>query len=91
MKKRLIGVVTGAKMPKSLRVEVARQILSGRNQQQQIEIERARLTAQLAELHLQLANLTEIRAPFAGTIKRIEWEEMNDETITVLVYLAVGH
>jgi hypothetical protein len=72
------------------RVEVARQILNVRTQQQQIEIEAARLAAQLAEVHLQLANLTAIRAPFAGTIKRIEWEDMNDETITVLVYLAVA-
>lgn len=71
------------------RVEMLRQRLSVRSQQQQAELERARLTAQLAELDLQLAQLVAVRAPFAGTIRRIEWEEMNDETLTVLVYLAV--
>jgi biotin carboxyl carrier protein len=72
------------------RVEATRQTLSVRTQQQQAAIECARLAAQLAELNLQLAQRTAIRAPFAGTIKRIEWEDMNDETITVLVYLAVA-
>jgi hypothetical protein len=72
------------------RVEITRQRLSIRSQQQQAEIERARLTAQMAEIELQLATLAEVRAPFAGTIKRIEWEEMNDEKLTVLVYLLVG-
>ena len=76
---------------KNHRVEVTRQLLSARHQQQQAETELARLTAQLAELDLQLAQLAEVRAPFAGTIKRIEWEEMNDEKITVVVYLAVEH
>jgi biotin carboxyl carrier protein len=72
------------------RVEVTRQRLSARSQQQQGEIELARLTAQIAELDLQLAQLTVVRAPFAGTIKRIEWEEMTNEKLTVLVYLLVG-
>jgi multidrug resistance efflux pump len=72
------------------RVELTRQILSARSQQQQAAIEWARLTAQIAELDLQLAQLTAVRAPFAGAIKRIEWEEMNDEKLTVWVYLAVS-
>ncbi len=72
------------------RVEVTRQLLSVRSQQQQAEIEFTRLSAQLAELDLQLTQLTEVRAPFAGQIKRIEWEEMNDEKLTVVVYLVAG-
>lgn len=72
------------------RVEITRQRLSVRQQQQQAAIERARLTANIAELDLQLAHLIEVRAPFTGTIKRIEWEDMNNETITVVVYLLVG-
>lgn len=71
------------------RVEVTRQRLSGQSQQQQAALERARLAAQLAELDLQLAHLAAVRTPFSGIIKRIEWEEMNDETLTVLVYLLV--
>ncbi len=72
------------------RVEVTRQLLNARSQQQQAAIERARLAAQLAEVDVQLAQLTEIRAPFAGTIKRIEWEDMHDEKIIVVVYLLLG-
>lgn len=72
------------------RVDSTRQQLSVQNQQQQAAIERARLTAQRAELDLQLAQLTAVRAPFAGTIKRIEWEDMNDEKLTVVVYLSVS-
>jgi multidrug efflux pump subunit AcrA (membrane-fusion protein) len=72
------------------RVEIMRQRLSVRSQQQQAAIEFARLTAQQAEIELQLAQLVEVRAPFAGTIKRIEWEEMKDEKLTVWVYLLVG-
>lgn len=73
------------------RIEHTRQLLSVRSQQQQAAIEFARLRAQLAELDLQLTQLVEVRAPFGGTIKRIEWEEMNDETITVVVYLSVSN
>jgi chromosome segregation ATPase len=72
------------------RIELTRQILSARSQQQQAESERVRLIAQIAELNLQLAHMTAVRAPFAGTIKRIEWEDMTDEKLTVWVYLAVG-
>jgi biotin carboxyl carrier protein len=72
------------------RVDVTRQLLNARSQQQQAEIERARLTANIAELDLQLSHLTAIRAPFTGTIKRIEWEEMNNEKLTVVVYLSVA-
>jgi hypothetical protein len=71
------------------RVDLSRQWLAGRSQQQQAALEAVRLTAQLAELQLQLAQLAAVRAPFAGTIKRIEWEDMNDETLTVVVYLAI--
>lgn len=71
------------------RIEVTRQWLTGRSQQQQAALEAVRLTAQLAELQLQLAPLAAVRAPFAGTIKRIEWEDMHDEKISVVVYLLV--
>ena len=71
------------------RVETMRQWLNARSQQQQAAIEGARLAAQLAEIELQLAQLAAVRAPFAGTIKRIEWEEMQDEKLSVVVYLAI--
>jgi hypothetical protein len=75
---------------KKHRIDLTRQVLAVRSQQQQAAIEQARLTTQLAEVELQLAQSTAVRAPFTGTIKRIEWEDMKDEKLAVLVYLSIG-
>jgi hypothetical protein len=70
-------------------LEVAKHLLTARQQQQQAVIARSQLLMQIAALDLQLAQLAEVRAPFAGKIRRIEYEDMHDQTITVLVYLSV--
>jgi hypothetical protein len=70
-------------------LEVAKQLLAARQQQQQVIFARSQLLTQIAVLDLQLAQLAAIRAPFAGKIRRIEYEDMHDQTLTVLVYLAV--
>jgi hypothetical protein len=70
-------------------LEVSKQLLTARHQQQQAVIARSQLLTQIAALDLQLAQLAEVRAPFAGKIRRIEYEDMHDQTITVLVYLSV--
>lgn len=70
-------------------VETTRQLLSARHQQQQAVIARSQLLAQIAAIDLQTAQL-EVRAPFSGIVKRIEWENQHDQTITVLLYLAVS-
>jgi hypothetical protein len=70
-------------------LEVAKQLLTARQQQQQAVIARSQLLTQIAALDLQLAQLAEVRAPFAGKIRRIEYEDMHDQTLTVLVYLSV--
>lgn len=74
---------------KRAHVDYARQMLTARAQLQQTEIARAQITAQIAGIDAQLAQLVAVRAPFSGTIKRIEWEEMNDAQIFVSVTLAV--
>ena len=70
-------------------LELSKQLLTARHQQQQAVIARSQLLTQIAALDLQLAQLAEVRAPFAGKIRRIEWEEQHDQTITVVLYLAV--
>lgn len=70
-------------------LELSKQLLTARQQQQQAIIARSQLLTQIAALDLQLAQLAEVRAPFSGKIRRIEYEDMHDQTITVLVYLSV--
>jgi hypothetical protein len=70
--------------------ESARQMLAARSQLQQAEMARAQLAAQLAALDVQLAQLAAVRAPFAGRVARISWEEQHDQTLTVVLYLAVA-
>jgi hypothetical protein len=37
----------------------------------------------------QVEQLATVRAPFAGRVERLTWEEQHDQTITVVLYLAV--
>src|SRR5262249_25735055 len=55
--------------------------------QQQAEIARANLSAQIAALDAQLYQLVSVRAPFAGRVERIQWEEQNDQVLSVVVFL----
>jgi hypothetical protein len=71
-------------------VETARQLLTAQSQQQQAVIARSQLLAQIATIDLSLAQLAEVCAPFSGSAKRIEWENQHDQTITVVLYLAVS-
>jgi len=70
-------------------VDVARQALAARSQLQQLEAARAQLAAQLAAIETQVGQLAAVRAPFAGRVERVTWEEQHDQTITVVLYLAV--
>jgi hypothetical protein len=71
-------------------LELSKQWLTARQQQQQAVLARAELLPKLAALDLQLAQLAEVRAPFSGKIRRIEYEDMRDQIITVVVYLFIG-
>jgi hypothetical protein len=70
-------------------LELAKQLLIARQQQQQAILARSQLLTQIAALDLQLSQLAEVRAPFSGKIRRIEWEEQHDQIITVVLYLSV--
>lgn len=71
-------------------LELSKLLLTARQQQHQAILARSQLLTQIAALDWQLAQLAAVRAPFSGKIKRIEYEDMHDQTITVLVYLLVG-
>jgi len=75
---------------KRAKVDYARQMLAARSQLQQTESARAQLEAQIAAIDAQLAQLVAVRAPFGGTVKRIEWEEMDDAAIIVFVTLTIN-
>jgi hypothetical protein len=81
---------TRAWQEKQHTLEFSKQWLTARQQQQQGIIARSQLLTQIAALDLQLAQLAAVRAPFAGTIRRIEYEDMHDQTLTVVVYLFIG-
>jgi hypothetical protein len=65
-------------------------LLTARQQQQQAVLARAQLLTQIAALDWQLAQLAAVRAPFSGKIRRIEYENMHDQILTVVVYLFMG-
>jgi multidrug resistance efflux pump len=50
---------------------------------------KTQLTAQLASLDRQIALLGEVRAPFSGIIKRIHFEEQNNNEITIILHLVL--
>ena len=82
---------TRAFQEKQHALELSKQLLTARHQQQQAVIARSQLLTQIAALDLQLAQLAQVHAPFSGKIRRIEYEDRHDQTLTVLVYLAVGN
>lgn len=57
--------------------------------QQTAAKDEATLRAQLASFDYQIGLLGVVRAPFAGTIKRISWEGQQDHDLTAIVSLAV--
>lgn len=71
-------------------IEMARQALAVRSQLEQVVAARAQLASQLAALDEQLARLASVRAPFAGRVERVNWEEQHDQAISVVLYLAVA-
>jgi len=64
--------------------ESVRQTIAARSQWQQAAVARAQLAAQLTALDAQLEQLAAVRAPFAGRVERVTWEEQHDQMITVV-------
>jgi biotin carboxyl carrier protein len=54
------------------------------------EFQIAQLEAQIQALDTQLANLSTVRSPYAGTIRRIKWLGQTDNILSVEITLVVG-
>jgi hypothetical protein len=72
------------------KLSIAQQTLTARGQQQQMVLAAIQLQGQLIAINQQLALLAAVKAPFAGKVKRITWEEQRDHEIIVSVYLALA-
>lgn len=68
--------------------EFLRQELVYFSQREQTFVSLAHLDSQILDSQLRLDQTTEVRAPFAGMVKRIDWEEMSDERIIVVIFLS---
>jgi hypothetical protein len=71
-------------------IDAARDAAAARERVGQIEIAATQIQAQIAAIEERIAQLAAVRAPFAGRIERIHWEEGRDGQITVAVYLSVS-
>lgn len=59
-------------------------------QQRDREFQMAQLEAQMQDIDSKLADLSTVRSPYSGTIRRIKWLGQSDNTLTVEITLAVG-
>lgn len=64
--------------------------LRQRERQRDNELSRAQLRAQLATLDNSINAAAVVRAPFSGTVRKVQWEGQSDHEISVLITLAVG-
>jgi hypothetical protein len=54
-----------------------------------LETNIAQLEAQITNLNAQIVALSAVRAPFAGTIKKISWEGQTNDEINVVILVDV--
>jgi hypothetical protein len=55
----------------------------------QVELMKTQLQTRLAEIEEKLQLLSEVRAPFSGIVKRVQWEEQRDHNIILVLLIAV--
>jgi multidrug efflux pump subunit AcrA (membrane-fusion protein) len=77
--------------------EANQQQLAFNQQRQQADQQRrektfqeAQLQAQLEAINAKLSDLSTVRSPYAGTIRRVKWIGQSDNRLTVEITLAVG-
>ena len=77
--------------------EANQQQLAYNQQRQQADQQRrekafqeAQLQAQLEAINAKLSDLSTVRSPYAGTIRRVKWIGQSDTRLTVEITLAVG-
>jgi multidrug efflux pump subunit AcrA (membrane-fusion protein) len=77
--------------------EANQQRLALNQQRQQAEQQRrektfqeAQLQAQIETINAKLSDLSTVRSPYAGTIRRVKWLGQSDNRLTVEITLAIG-
>lgn len=77
--------------------EANQQRLAHNQQRQQAEAQRrektfqeAQLQAQIETINTRLSDLSTVRSPYAGTIRRVKWLGQSDNRLTVEITLAIG-
>ncbi|MBD2425440.1 hypothetical protein [Phormidium sp. FACHB-1136] len=77
--------------------EANQQRLALNQQRQQAEQQRrektfqeAQLQAQIETINTKLSDLSTVRSPYAGTIRRVKWLGQSDNRLTVEITLAIG-
>jgi len=72
------------------KLEIQRQHIAQSEQRQQRETLIAQTRAQLTTLDQQISALAAVRAPFGGTVKKIQWEGQSNAEISVVITVDVG-
>jgi hypothetical protein len=65
--------------------ESERQVLLAEREYSQAQIE-----TQIQEIDYQIEQLSTVKAPYEGTIKKVKWIGQSDHTLTALITLAVN-
>ena len=71
-------------------LEIQKSKITLREQRITIEAQITQLEANIANLNVQIAALSVIRAPFAGTVKKINWEGQTNAEINVVIVVDVA-
>ncbi len=70
-------------------LEIQKSKITVREQRITLEANITQLEAQIVNLNVQIVALSAVRAPFAGTIKKINWEGQNNAEINVVITVDV--
>ncbi len=70
-------------------LEINKTKITVREQRITLEANITQLEAQIVNLNVQIVALSAVRAPFAGTIKKINWEGQNNAEINVVITVDV--
>lgn len=72
------------------RLAYNQQLQQAEQQRRDQAFQAAQLQAQLQDIEAKLADLSTVRSPYGGTIRRIKWLGQTDNRLTVEITLAVG-
>jgi len=70
-------------------LEIQKSKITVREQRITLEANITQIEAQIVNLNVQIVALSAVRAPFAGTIKKINWEGQNNAEINVVITVDV--